>query len=60
LARKASRGKYISTEAKSPHQLPGDWLSIVEKFAEEVGMDVDDTIEANTVDEKAEIEASEV
>jgi len=47
LARKASRGEYTSPEGKSPYQLLEDWIDVVEKFAEEVGFDVDQTIDAN-------------
>ncbi|EJD53268.1 protein prenylyltransferase [Auricularia subglabra TFB-10046 SS5] len=43
LARKAQRGEYESAEGKSPYQLLGDWLEIVENFAEEVGVDVEET-----------------
>ncbi|KAH9934833.1 uncharacterized protein B0H18DRAFT_1082601 [Fomitopsis serialis] len=45
LARKAARGEYTSPEGKSPYQLLGDFLDVVEQHAEEVGMDVDDTDE---------------
>lgn len=47
LARKASRGEYTSPEGKSPYQLLGDWLDVVEKFSDDVGLDVDETIESN-------------
>ncbi|GJE86947.1 hypothetical protein PsYK624_030300 [Phanerochaete sordida] len=47
LARKAAKGEYTSPEGKSPYQLLTDWLEIVEQYAEEVGMDVDDTIGSN-------------
>jgi len=39
LARKAAKGKYTSPEGKSPYQLLGDWLDIVQQYADEVGMD---------------------
>jgi pre-mRNA-splicing factor SYF1 len=58
LARKASRGEYTSPEGKSPYQLLGDWLDVVEKFSEEVGLDVDETIESNSAGEQAEAEAA--
>ncbi|KAF9458638.1 hypothetical protein BDZ94DRAFT_1270105 [Collybia nuda] len=48
LARKASKGEYTSPEGKSPYQLLGDWIDVVEKFSDEVGFDVDETIESNT------------
>ena len=47
LARKAARGEYVSPEGKSPYQLLGDFLDVVERFAEEVGLDVDATLESN-------------
>lgn len=57
LARKASRGEYTSPEGKSPYQLLGDWIDVVEKFSDEVGLDVDDTNESNNAI-AAEAEAS--
>lgn len=45
LARKAAKGKYTSPEGKSPYQLLGDWLDIVQQFAEEVGMDLEGATE---------------
>ncbi|KAI6151001.1 hypothetical protein BKA82DRAFT_4122742, partial [Pisolithus tinctorius] len=59
LARRAARGEYISPEGKSPYQLLGDFLDVVERFAEEVGLDVDDTIESNAADARADAEAKE-
>lgn len=47
LARKAARGEYTSPEGKSPYQLLGDWLDVVEKFSDDVGLDVEETIESN-------------
>ncbi|KAI9064287.1 protein prenylyltransferase [Trametes sanguinea] len=47
LARKASRGEYTSPEGKSPYQLLTEFLEVVEEHAEEVGMDVPDTIDSN-------------
>ncbi|KAI0256478.1 spliceosome complex protein [Lactifluus subvellereus] len=41
LSRKAARGEYVSSEGKSPYQLLGDWLDVVEAHAEEVGLDVE-------------------
>ncbi|KAI5900186.1 protein prenylyltransferase [Schizophyllum commune H4-8] len=57
LARKAARGEYTSPEGKSPYQLLLDWLEIVEKYPEEVGLDVDDTNTSNDA-AKAEEEAA--
>lgn len=59
LARKASRGRYTSPEGKSPYQLLGDWIDVVEKFAEEVGLDVEETIESNKTAAEEEAEAAE-
>lgn len=47
LARKASRGEYTSPEGKSPYQLLGEFLDVVEAFAEEVGLDVEETVQSN-------------
>ncbi|KAJ8588066.1 TPR-like protein [Rhizopogon salebrosus TDB-379] len=58
LARKASRGEYVSPEGKSPYQILGDFLDIVEQFSDEVGLDVDATVEDNEATAKAEAEAS--
>ena len=56
LARKVSKGEYVNPEGKSPYQLLGDWLNVVEKFAEEVGLE---TISGNNSDDKMDDEASE-
>ncbi|KIJ60637.1 hypothetical protein HYDPIDRAFT_160583 [Hydnomerulius pinastri MD-312] len=58
LARKASRGEYVSPEGKSPYQLLGDFLDIVERFSDDVGLDVNETVESNEVYAKADAEAS--
>lgn len=50
LARKASRGEYISPEGKSPYQILGDFLDVVEQFSEEVGLDVNETVQSNEAD----------
>jgi pre-mRNA-splicing factor SYF1 len=57
LARKASRGEYVSPEGKSSYQLLGDFLDIVERFSDEVGLDVDATIASNEANAKADAEA---
>ena len=58
LARSAARGEYTSPEGKSPYQLLGDWLDVVEKFAEEVGLDGDEAdVAAAARQKKAEEEA---
>lgn len=59
LARKASRGEYTSPEGKSPYQILSDFLDIVEQFSEDVGLDVEETVESNAALAKAAAEASE-
>lgn len=58
LARKASRGEYTSPEGKSPYQILGDFLDIVEQFSEDVGLDVDETVESNKTLAQAVADAS--
>ncbi|KAG6854942.1 pre-mRNA-splicing factor syf1 [Blastosporella zonata] len=59
LARKASRGEYTSPEGKSPYQLLEDWIEVVEKFSDDVGLDVEETIESNEAIAAAEAGAAE-
>jgi pre-mRNA-splicing factor SYF1 len=54
LARKAYKGQYTSPEGKSPYQLLESFIDIVEKFSEQVGLDVEDTIESNKAIAKAD------
>ena len=42
LARQAALGEYVSPDSKSPYQLLGEWLDVVEGFAEEVGIDIEE------------------
>ena len=56
LARKAARGEYTSPEGKSPYQLLGEWLDVVEAHAEEVGLDADETAEAVEAEKTVENE----
>lgn len=42
IVRQAARGEYVSPDGKSPYQLLGDWLDVVEKFAEEVGLGLEE------------------
>lgn len=51
LARKAARGEYESAEGKSPYQLLCDWLEIVENFADEVGVDVEESAQLAAIRE---------
>ena len=44
LARKAAKGEYTSPEGKSPYQLLGEWIDVIEKYPEEVGISIDETI----------------
>lgn len=57
LARKAARGEYTSPEGKSPYQLLEDWIEVVEKYPEEVGLDVEETLDSNAAFAKEEAEA---
>ncbi|KAG9082328.1 pre-mRNA-splicing factor syf1, partial [Ceratobasidium sp. UAMH 11750] len=41
LARSAARGEYVSPEGKSAYQLLGEWLDVVEAYAEDIGLDPD-------------------
>lgn len=59
LARKAARGEYTSPEGKSPYQLLGEWLDVVEKYADEVGMDLEQA-DALRASEEAERKRKEV
>jgi pre-mRNA-splicing factor SYF1 len=57
LARKAARGEYTSSEGKSPYQLLEDWIEVVEKYPEEVGLDVEETVDSNAAFAKEEADA---
>ena len=58
LARKAAKGEYTSPEGKSPYQLLGEWLDVVENYPEEVGIGVQETVSNATAKEKADAEAA--
>lgn len=60
LARKASRGEYTSPEDRSPYQLLELFIDVVEKFSDQVGLDVDETLDSNKVIADAEAVANEV
>ena len=45
IARRAARNTYTPGEGKSPYQLFVDFLELVEKYAEDVGMSEEETIE---------------
>ena len=51
LARKAAKGRYTSPEGKSPYQLLGEWIEVVEQYAEEVGMGIEEG-DRNTAENK--------
>jgi pre-mRNA-splicing factor SYF1 len=54
LARKAAKGKYVSPEGKSPYQLLGEWLDIVQKYADDVGMELEEAEADNAARAEAE------
>ncbi|WVR08250.1 pre-mRNA-splicing factor SYF1 [Kwoniella sp. DSM 27419] len=54
LARRASKNMYSSLEGKSPYQLFVDFLELVERYAEEVGMDEEATLELKAAKRTAE------
>ena len=58
LARKAARGEYVSPEGKSPYQILGDFIDVVERFSDEVGLDARDTVQSNEAFAKADAEAA--
>ncbi|KAK8849485.1 pre-mRNA-splicing factor SYF1 [Kwoniella newhampshirensis] len=45
IARRASKNLYSSLEGKSPYQLFVDFLELVERYADEVGMSEEETLE---------------
>lgn len=53
LSRKAARGEYISSEGKSPYQLLGDLLDVVEAHAEQVGLGIEEVGSAEADEESA-------
>jgi pre-mRNA-splicing factor SYF1 len=44
ISRQAANNQYIAEEGKSPYQLFVDFLELVEKYAEDVGMDEEETL----------------
>ena len=54
LSRKAARGEFISSEGKSPYQLLGDLLDVVETHAEDVGLGIEDLASLPEADEQPE------
>lgn len=42
LERQAARGEYVSPDGKSPYQILGDWLDVIERFPEEVGLSLEE------------------
>ncbi|KGB78042.1 pre-mRNA-splicing factor SYF1 [Cryptococcus deuterogattii 99/473] len=45
IARRAQQNLYSSLEGKSPYQLFVDFLELVEKYADQIGMDEEETLE---------------
>ncbi|WVQ79428.1 pre-mRNA-splicing factor SYF1 [Cryptococcus sp. DSM 104549] len=45
IARRAQKNLYSSLEGKSPYQLFVDFLELVERYADQVGMDEEETLE---------------
>jgi len=60
LARKASRGEYTSPEDRSPYQLLELFIDVVEKFSDQIGLDVNETLDSNKAIADAEEVAREV
>jgi pre-mRNA-splicing factor SYF1 len=54
LARSAARGEYESPEGKSAYQLLGEWLDVVEAWAEDVGLDPDEIPAKSTQTDQAD------
>jgi pre-mRNA-splicing factor SYF1 len=54
LSRKAARGEFVSSEGKSPYQLLGDLLDVVEAHAEDVGLGIEELASSIEVDEQSE------
>ncbi len=59
LSRKAARGEYISAEGKSPYQLLGDLLDVVEGHAEPVGLGIEELGPAEADEEPADGDAND-
>jgi pre-mRNA-splicing factor SYF1 len=54
LSRKAARGEFVSSEGKSPYQLLGDLLDVVEAHAEGVGLGIEELATLAEADEQSE------
>ncbi|OBZ75733.1 Pre-mRNA-splicing factor SYF1 [Grifola frondosa] len=54
----ANPGEYTSPEGKSPYQLLGEFLDVIEQYAEDVGMDVDETDASHAQIAKSEEQAA--
>jgi pre-mRNA-splicing factor SYF1 len=54
IARRAQLNLYSSLEGKSPYQLFIDFLELVEKYADQVGMDEEQTLEVQAAREAVE------
>ncbi|KAI9632971.1 uncharacterized protein MKK02DRAFT_19848 [Dioszegia hungarica] len=62
ISRRASKNNFISSDGKSPYQLFVDFLELVERYAEDVGMDEEDTLklqqERKMLQEEAHVDAT--
>jgi len=54
LSRKAARGEYVSAEGKSPYQLLGDLLDVIETFAEDVGLGIEELASVEADEDSAD------
>lgn len=59
LSRKAARGEYFSSEGKSPYQLLGDLLDVVEAHAEHVGLGIEEVGSTEADEEPADGDAKD-
>ena len=60
LSRKAARGEYISSEGKSPYQLLGDLLDVVEAHAEQIGLGIEELGSTEADEEPLDRDAKEL
>ena len=54
LSRKAARGEYVSAEGKSPYQLLGDLLDVIETCAEDVGLGIEELASVEADEDSAD------
>ena len=58
LSRKAARGEYVSSEGKSPYQLLGDWLDVIDAHAEEVGIGIEELASIKSTEDTVDTSAN--